>query len=147
VTCGDLDGDGMKDLIGIWPGQGGVWAKYSTTGAWARLSSTARDITAGVMRLSSGGGMSAATLAESVGGLADEPALSSVQDDLSETAPGGRRFKAAEQKNLEPREITRGASLRRIPGPGEPGFKAVQQPNLVPAEGRIRKTEKPRVEK
>ncbi len=54
VTCGDLDADGKTDLIGIWPTQGGVWVKYSKTGAWAKLSSTARDITAGTMRLGRG---------------------------------------------------------------------------------------------
>ena len=49
VTAGDLDGDGIDDLIGIWPGQGGVWVKYSQSGSWAQLSSTARDISAGDM--------------------------------------------------------------------------------------------------
>jgi len=49
VTAGDLDGDGIDDLIGIWPGQGGVWVKYSQSGNWAQLSSTARDISAGDM--------------------------------------------------------------------------------------------------
>jgi|GEM_PF-2023911 len=49
VTAGDLDGDGIDDLIGIWPGQGGVWVKYSATGAWAKLSTTARHIAAGDM--------------------------------------------------------------------------------------------------
>ena len=32
ITSGDLDGDGTDDQIGIWPSQGGVWVKYSTTG-------------------------------------------------------------------------------------------------------------------
>ena len=49
ITGGDLDGDGIDDLIGIWPSQGGVWVKYSGSGQWALLSSTARDIAAGDM--------------------------------------------------------------------------------------------------
>jgi len=35
VAAGDIDGDGTDDLIGIWPGQGGVWVKYSSSGSWA----------------------------------------------------------------------------------------------------------------
>jgi len=34
ITAGDLDNDGIDDLIGIWPSQGGVWAKYSASGQW-----------------------------------------------------------------------------------------------------------------
>jgi len=49
ITAGDLDGDGIDDLIGIWPGQGGVWALYSQSGSWAKLSTTARDIATGDM--------------------------------------------------------------------------------------------------
>jgi hypothetical protein len=49
VTCGDLDNDGTDDLIGIWPGQGGVWVKYSSTGGWAYVASTAVHITSGDM--------------------------------------------------------------------------------------------------
>ncbi len=49
IRTGDLDGDGVDDLIGIWPSQGGVWAKYSANGLWARLSSTARYIGSGDM--------------------------------------------------------------------------------------------------
>jgi hypothetical protein len=49
LTVGDLDGDAIDDLIGIWPGQGGVWIKYSKTAAWSKLSSTARHIAAGDM--------------------------------------------------------------------------------------------------
>jgi C1A family cysteine protease len=49
ITVGDLDGDCIDDLIGIWPTQGGVWVKYSKTGSWAMLSSTAAHITTGDM--------------------------------------------------------------------------------------------------
>jgi len=138
VTCGDLDADGMRDLIGIWPGQGGVWAKYSETGAWARLSSTAIDITAGIMRLDGGAGMglgAEAALTMPIGGAAEGPDLEGAKTDLSDTAPNGPRFAPRVQKNLEPRESARGASVRRVPGPGEPGFKAArQQSDLTPEQ-------------
>jgi len=49
IAAGDLDGDGIDDLIGIWPTQGGVWVKYSKTAAWAKLSTTADWISAGDM--------------------------------------------------------------------------------------------------
>jgi Leucine-rich repeat (LRR) protein len=49
ITAGDLDGDSVDDLIGLWPSQGGIWVRYAESGAWARLSSTARYITAGDM--------------------------------------------------------------------------------------------------
>ena len=42
VAAGDIDEDATDDLIGIWSGQGGVWVKYSSTGTWSWLSSTAR---------------------------------------------------------------------------------------------------------
>jgi len=49
IAAGDLDNDGTDDLLGIWPGQGGVWVKYSSSGNWALLSSTADWIGAGDM--------------------------------------------------------------------------------------------------
>ncbi len=49
IAAGDLDGDGIDDLLGIWPSQGGVWVKYSESAAWALLSSTADGITAADM--------------------------------------------------------------------------------------------------
>ena len=49
ITAGDVDSDGMDDLLGIWLAQGGVWVKYSSSGSWALLSSTADWIGAGDM--------------------------------------------------------------------------------------------------
>jgi Leucine-rich repeat (LRR) protein len=49
IASGDLDGDGIDDLIGIWPSQGGVWVKYSSTGGWAYIASTAQYISTGDM--------------------------------------------------------------------------------------------------
>lgn len=49
LAVGDLDGDCIDDLIGIWTGQGGVWVRYSKTGTWAKLSTTAAAITTGDM--------------------------------------------------------------------------------------------------
>jgi len=49
ITAGDIDNDGIDDLVGIWPGQGGVWVKYSSSSSWALVSSTADWIGAGDM--------------------------------------------------------------------------------------------------
>ncbi|MEN6560040.1 MAG: Ser-Thr-rich GPI-anchored membrane family protein [Acidobacteriota bacterium] len=49
ITVGDFDGDGIDDLAGLWPSQGGIWVRYSHNNAWARLSSTAVYIAAGDM--------------------------------------------------------------------------------------------------
>ena len=49
ITVGDLDGDAIDDLVGLWPGQGGIWVKYAQSGAWDLLSSTAQYIGAGDM--------------------------------------------------------------------------------------------------
>jgi Right handed beta helix region len=147
VTCGDLDADGTEDLIGIWPTQGGVWVKYSKTGAWARISSTARDISAGVMRSQAGAGV-AKGIPEGMGmsageaqmelplpmsGNAEGPEMSVSKDDLSDLAPGGARFVYLEDINLEPKEDA-STRLTRIPGPGEPGATWAEQTNFFPKE-------------
>jgi hypothetical protein len=50
IAAGDLDGDGIDDLVGVWPNQSGVWVKYSKTGTWTLLTSlTARQIAVGDM--------------------------------------------------------------------------------------------------
>ncbi len=49
IACGDLYGDGIDDLIGIWSGQAGVWVKNSANGSWAYLGSSPRHIAAGDM--------------------------------------------------------------------------------------------------
>jgi hypothetical protein len=134
VTCGDIDGDGTEDLIGIWAGQGGVWVKYSETGNWERLSSTAKDIAAGLMRgaVWGSGRFGFVPLDMPVGGFAEGPSAGSGNLDLSAEGPGGWRFAAQEEKNLVPlaRELARLSQA----GPGEPGFRWMDQGNLVPRE-------------
>jgi len=49
ITAGDLDGDGIDDLIGIWPGLGGAWVKYSSNSTWERLANSADLIASGDM--------------------------------------------------------------------------------------------------
>jgi M6 family metalloprotease-like protein len=49
IACGDMDEDGIDDVMGLWPTQGGIWVKYSSNGAWAKLSSTAVHIAGGDM--------------------------------------------------------------------------------------------------
>jgi len=136
IAAGDLDGDGIDDLLGIWPGQGGVWVKYSSANNWARLSSTADWIGCGKMRSDESGASGAMELAEPVGGTGEGPSLFGDYDDLSSYGPWGFEFKYTEDKNIwvglqidgERQDIMN-------PGPGEPGFKCTEQKNLVPEEG------------
>jgi hypothetical protein len=47
IAAGDVDGDGVDDLIGTWTSSG-LWVRYSTTGKWSQLSKTSPNwITAG----------------------------------------------------------------------------------------------------
>jgi hypothetical protein len=112
-----------------------VWVKYSETGSWAKLSSTARDIAAGVM---SGGAWGSSGIFDSllelpapVGGYAEGPLSRSGYLDLSVEGPGGWRFAAQEEKNLIPQEINNALAL---PGPGDSGFQCSEQRNLFPQE-------------
>jgi hypothetical protein len=134
VTCGYIDDDASEDLLGIWPGQGGVWVKFSMTGGWKKLSSTARDISAGAMRQAGatsglGGDLPALSNAE----LKDGPYIMGDAKDYLEAASDGPGSSSREQQNLEPRE-EKTRTIRRVPGPGEPGFKAVQQQSQAPGE-------------
>jgi M6 family metalloprotease-like protein len=50
VAVGDLDGDGIGDIIGIFPSDPGVWVKKSITNSWTKLDSmTPNWIAAGDM--------------------------------------------------------------------------------------------------
>jgi len=132
VTCGDLDADGKADLIGIWPTQGGVWVKYSATGSWAKLSSSARDIAAGKMRAGTGGSMPAQALFGPMGGYAQGPESLIQYQDISSEGPGGLHFVYQTEELLIPQEHE--SEMIRIPGPGEPGFRCVEEKNLIPEE-------------
>lgn len=49
IATGDLDGDVIDDIFGVWPNQEGVWVRYSKTGEWVRLAPTARFVSSGDM--------------------------------------------------------------------------------------------------
>jgi hypothetical protein len=50
LATGDLDGDNTDDLLAIFPSPAGVWARYSKTGKWVKLSTpSARDMASGDM--------------------------------------------------------------------------------------------------
>jgi hypothetical protein len=138
VTAGDLDGDNKADVIGIWPSQGGVWVKYSATGSWAQLSSTARHIATGLMR--GGGSSSPMLLVEPFGGVADGPGNLDYQD-MAAAGPGDWQFQCQEEKNLLPQDQDIESALNRIPGPGEYGFQCLEQDNLV-SGSKIKKDKK-----
>ena len=132
VTCGDLDADDQAELIGIWPTQGGVWVKYSATGNWAKLSSSARDIAAGKMRAGTGGSMPAQALFGPMGGYAQGPESLIQYQDISSEGPGGLHFVYQTEELLIPQEHE--SEMMRIPGPGEPGFRCAEEKNLIPEE-------------
>jgi hypothetical protein len=134
VTCGYLDEDAKTDLIGIWPTQGGVWVKYSATGSWAKLSSSARDIAAGKMRAGTDGSMPAQALFGPMGGYAQGPESLIQYQDISSEGPGGLHFVYQTEEQLIPQEHE--SEMMRIPGPGEPGFRCAEEKNLIPEESR-----------
>jgi hypothetical protein len=111
--------------------------KYSSTGSWAQLSSTARHIAAGLMR---GGACSSPTLlAEPFGGVAEGPGNLGNQD-MAATGPGDRQFQCQEEKNLTPQDQDVESELQRVPGPGEYGFQCLEQKNLIPSSGNKKKS-------
>jgi len=142
IVAGDLDGDGTDDLCGIWAGQGGVWVKYSSTGSWSKLSTTARDIASGKMSGGAWGGGLAGfiKLLAPIGGYAEGPESLVEYVDLSSEGPGGWNFVFQVEKNLFPQE-KESTRIMKTPGPGEPGFKCIEQKNLFPQE-RIEKKKK-----
>ena len=118
--------------MGIWPGQGGVWVKYSGTGAWERLSSTADWIACGKMR-GTGGATSGMELPAPIGGYVVDTGRFFNYEDLSGEGPGGWNFVYQEEANLIPHEQGR-LRIMRVSGPGESGFKYIEQKNLIPIE-------------
>ena len=133
ITTGDVDGDATDDLIGIWPTQGGVWVKYSQSGTWAPLSSTAQDISAGKIRAAAVPAPPMLELPLLMGGNESGPEFSAAKRDLSSDGPGGWRFVYMEDLNLVPNE-DHSIKLTRILSPGEPGFICAEQENLFPQE-------------
>jgi hypothetical protein len=46
IAAGDLDADGIDDVVGVWPSSG-IWVKYSSTGNWEYLTSAPSWIAVG----------------------------------------------------------------------------------------------------
>jgi hypothetical protein len=146
IAVGDLDADGMHDLL--WSNAGdGVWVKHSTTLGWTRLTpAAARDMDAGNMR----GGMNPWSSARKegyiklpgpIGGYMEGPGSVTEYEDLSDEGPGGWNFVFSEETNLIPKELIPGNSTR-IPGPEEPGFHCIEQANLYIQGTQTKKREK-----
>jgi protocatechuate 3,4-dioxygenase beta subunit len=145
VTCGDLDADGKADLLGIWPTQGGVWVKYSHNNSWARLSSTAIDLAAGIMRAQAQGVMAtdgSTELVAPTGGSAPGPEGAVEPTDLADEGPGGRGFLPREESGSGQGPAITAGKRAWAPGPGERGFKFRQEKNLTPGPDKPKKTEK-----
>ena len=102
ITAGDLGGDGVDDLIGIWPTQGGVWVKSSTNGAWTKLSSSARDMAAGKMRAGTGGSMASQALFGPMGGYVQGPESLIQYQDTSSESPGGAALCLSNRRAAHP---------------------------------------------
>lgn len=128
VTAGDMDGDLVDDPIGIWPGQAGIWVKYSSSGTYALLADTARDISAGKFRPLAAPAHVASP--RSVRNPKLSGPIFGAGLDLSDSAPGGKKFAPIQGKNLKPTDS--GTRLRHVAGPGETGFNPTKQEGLIP---------------
>jgi hypothetical protein len=146
ITAGDLDGDGIADLIGIWPAQNGIWVKYSNSGTWANLTWTADWIATGKMRANGQALGTGEELRLQISGLTDSPSRIVEFVDLSANSPGRDGFTPIIEKNLRPSERKSPNSVvSRTPGPGELRFKFIQQKNIFPLkDGNEEKKERVR---
>jgi hypothetical protein len=112
--------------------------KYSSTGQWAYIGSSAHDIAAGKM---SGGVWSASLdtptpLNSPNGGFPDGPSRFINYDDFSAQGPGGNRFLFVPGQNTVPRLSK--SEGPHIPGPGEPGFKYTLPKTILPVQSGVR---------
>ncbi len=46
IAAGDIDGDGVSDLVGAWP-ESGLWVRYSATGSWQWITSKPASMAVG----------------------------------------------------------------------------------------------------
>jgi hypothetical protein len=137
IAVGDVNGDWMDDVIGVW--SSGLWVKYSSLGTWEKIATNLpNDIDAGFFRTGTWEAGASEYLKpvcgylEPMGGYAEWPG-SGDYTDFSEEGPGGSNFVFKEEKNLNPQESA-AHRINRSPGPGEPGFTYIEQLNLVPKE-------------
>ena len=145
IVAGYVDNDIAEDLLGMWPSQGGVWVKYSKTGAWAMLTTTADWIAAGKMRVFGAAGSINQPLGVAAKGNDFGPTYTGQFGDLSEQGPRGILFNPAEEKNTIVGMIIDKQRQKELkPGPGDPGFIWTEEKNLVPREERKPEGARPR---
>jgi hypothetical protein len=129
VAAGDLDADAVDDVILVQ--SDGLWARYSKSGEWLRISGISPlDVDAGTIGGGSPGTVMGVLPPAQVN-LADHLAQSQDFLDFSDVGLLGWNFRFEEEKNSFP-EDRYSYLMMRPPGPGDPGFTYIELDQTTP---------------